>query len=78
MTEPSPDTIPPPVHVPGLVDSSGDLLSDWDLILPLTPPKVVRPRDPLPARDPMQDGIEEILERLRASDARRSDGADAA
>ena len=72
MTEPSPDTIPPPVHVPGRVDSSDDLLSDWDLILPLTPPKVVQPRDLLPARDPMQDGIEEILERLRASDARRA------
>ena len=66
MTEQSPNTIPPPVHVAGLMDSSGDTLSDWDLILPLTPPKVVRPRDPL------QEGIEEILERLRASDARRA------
>ena len=66
MTEQSPNTIPPIVHVPGLMDPPGDTLSDWDLILPLTPPKVARPRDPL------QEGIEEILERLRASDARRA------
>lgn len=66
MTEQSPNTIPPTVHVPGLMGPSGDTLSDWDLILPLTPPTVVRPRDPL------QEGIEEILERLRASDARRA------
>ncbi|MEQ1907321.1 MAG: hypothetical protein ABMA15_00760 [Vicinamibacterales bacterium] len=66
MTEQSSNPIPPPVPVPGPMDSSGDILSDWDRILPLTPPKVLRPRDPL------QEGIEEILERLRASDARRA------
>ncbi len=74
MSEPSSDSSPPLVHVPGLLDSSRDSLSDWDLILPLTPPTVVRPSDPLldGIRDPLQEGIEEILERLRASDARRA------
>ena len=72
MTEQSPDTMPPLVHGPGLMDSSSDSLSDWDLILPLTPPKIVRPRESLQAKDPLQEGIEEILERLRASDARRA------
>lgn len=77
MTEQLPNEIPPPPHVPGLVDASGDALSDWDLILPLTPP-AVRPREAVQAResvqprDPLQEGIEEILERLRASDARRA------
>lgn len=56
--------MPRPVHAAEPLDRPIDSPSEWDLILPATP-SIARPRDSL------HEGVEEILERLRASDARR-------